>query len=164
MLEKLADKNFLDPEIAWAGNCHTCQQLISLAAENCPYCGIKIEMDDIFVSSVNHVLLTQAISSANAIRTYDGGVYIFLAVSVMRFLIDVMSYTFPLWFAIATSIVWLAPLFLIGKWYQRHGKWDSDDAEYLFVQKELERSFLLWLVLHLFNGILIWISQQRPIT
>lgn len=164
MIEKFADKNFLDPEIAWAGNCHTCQQLISLAAENCPHCGIKIEPDDMFVSTVNHVLLTRAISSANAIRTFDGGVYIFLGVSVMRLMFDLMSFPFPLWLEIITSIVWLAPLFLISKWYQWHGKWDSRDAEYLSAHKELKRSFVLWLVVHLFNGVLIWIGQHGPIT
>jgi hypothetical protein len=160
MLEKFADKNFLEPDLSLVGNCHTCQQLISLYAEICPHCGIKIEADDIFVSTINNALLTQAISSANAIRTWNSGTYILLIVGVMRLMFDVMSFPWPLWFEIATSIVWMAPLLLIRKWFQRHGKWDSRDTEYLSAHKEMKRSFLLWVVVHILNGVLIFIGQN----
>src|SRR5262249_34390119 len=106
------DRNFLDPELSLAGKCHTCNEQILFEQEFCPQCGINIDHEHMAVGVVNNFLLTQAVSSANTIRTLDVGAYIFLGASVFRFMLD-----FPLWFDVVTSLFWVTPMIIIGRWF-----------------------------------------------
>ena len=144
------DKNFHDPEITLVGKCHTCNEQILYGLEFCPKCGIKIVHEDMEISVVNNFLLTQAVSSANSIRTLNVGVHFFLGTSILRFLID---YSF--WFDVVTSLTWFIPLFVIMRWFLRHGRWESNDVEYLTSRKEMKKSFWLWLAAHAVNCLLI---------
>jgi len=153
------DRNFLDPEISLVGKCHTCNEQILFEHEFCPQCGIKIDHEDMAPSVVNNFLITQAISSANTIRTFDIGVYIFLGASVIRFMID-----FPLWYCVVTSLSGAMPLIIILRWFHRHGRWETRDGEYLTARKEMKKSLWLWLAANAVNGVLIGVGGLVKIT
>jgi hypothetical protein len=144
------DRNFLDPEISLVGKCHTCNEQILFDLEFCPQCGIKIDHEDMAVSVVNNFLLTQAISSANTIRTLNVAVHFILGVSVIRLMID-----FPLWYNVVTSLSGAIPLIIIPRWFRRHGRWETHDKEYLAARKEMKKSFWLWLSANAVNGVFI---------
>lgn len=154
----MEDKNFLDPEVSLSGNCHTCNEPILFAQEHCPYCGIKLDHEDMVPNVINHFLIDQAITSANSVLTFDVGVYIFLGTSLLRFLIG-----FPMWFSLATSLAWVLPFLIVIKWFRRHGKWDSRDEEYLSKRKQMKHSFWLWLAAHFFNAIIIVFTQPMKL-
>jgi len=156
---EMLDRNFLDPEISLVGKCHTCNEQILFEQEFCPQCGIKIDHEDMAVGVVNNFLLTQAVSSANTIRTLDVGAYIFLGASVFRFMFD-----FPLWFDVVTSLFWVTPMIIIGRWFRRHGNWETRDGEYLTARKAMKKSFWLWLAANAFNGVLIGVGGLVKIT
>ncbi|MBO0724688.1 MAG: hypothetical protein J2P52_03730 [Blastocatellia bacterium] len=155
----MLDRNLLDPEISLIGKCHTCSEQILFEQEFCPHCGIKIDHDDIAPSVVNNFLLTQAVSSANTIRTFDVAVYIFLGQSLIRFMID-----FPLWYDVVTSLFGIIPIIIIGRWFRRHGNWETRDGDYLTARKKLKKSFWLWLAANAFNGALIGVGGLIKIT
>jgi hypothetical protein len=147
---EMLDRNFIDPEISLIGQCHTCNERILFGQERCPQCGIKIDHDDMAPSVVNNFLLTQAVSSANTIRTFDLGVYMFLGTSFSRFIID-----FPLWFDVGTSLFWVIPMIIIGMWFRRHGNWETRDREYLDARTGMKKSFWRWLAANALNGVFI---------
>jgi len=155
----MLDRNFLDPEISLVGKCHTCNEQILFEQEFCPQCGIKIDNEDMVVGVVNNFLLTQAVSSANTIRTVDVAAYMFLGVSVFRFMFD-----FPLWFDVVTSLFWVTPMITIGRWFRRHGNWETRDGEYLTARKAMKKSFWLWLAANAFNSVLIGVGGLVKIT
>jgi hypothetical protein len=155
----MLDRNFLDPEISLIGKCHTCNEQILFGQEFCPQCGIKIDHEDIVPSVVNNFLLTQAISSANTIRTFDVGVYIFLGVSLIRFMID-----FPLWYDVVTSLSGVIPMIIIARWLLRHGNWETRDVEYLTARKGMKKSSWLWLAANSVNGAFIGVGGLIKIT
>ena len=150
----MLERNFLDPKISLTGKCHTCNEQILFLQEFCPQCGIKIVHEDMMPSVVNNFLLTQAVSSANSIRTLDAGVYLFLGTSVIRYMSD-----YPLWFDVATSLFWVVPLIIITRWFRQHGKWETRDGEYLAARTEMKKSFWLWLSANAFNGVVIGIGS-----
>jgi hypothetical protein len=149
----MLDRDFLDPEISLIGKCHTCNEQILFGQEFCPECGIRIDHEDIAPSVVNNFLLTQAVSSANTIRTFDVGVHFCLGTSILRFLID-----FPLWFDVVTSLGWVAPFIIIWIWFRRHGNWETRDVEYLTARKGMKKSIWLWLAANTVNGVLIGVG------
>jgi hypothetical protein len=153
------DRNFLDPEISLVGKCHTCNEQILFEQEFCPQCGIKIDHEDMALSVVNNFLITQAISSANTIRTLNVGVHFFLGASVIRLMID-----FPLWYDVVTSLSGALALIIIPRWFRRHGRWVTHDEEYLTARKEMKKSFWLWLAANAVNGVLIGLGGLVQIT
>jgi hypothetical protein len=153
------DRNFLDPEISLVGKCHTCNEQILFDQEFCPKCGIKIDHEDMAPSVVNNFLITQAISSANTIRTLNVGIYFFSGVSVIRLMID-----FPLWYGVVTSLSGAIPLVIIPRWFRRHGIWETHDKEYLAARKEMKKSFWMWLAANAINGVLIGLGGIVKIT
>jgi hypothetical protein len=156
---KMFDRNFLDPEISLVGKCHTCNEQILYVQEFCPQCGIKIDHEDMAPSVVNNFLITQAISSANTIRTLNIGVHLFLGVSVLRLMID-----FPLWYDVVTSLSGAIPLIIIPRWFLWHGRWETRDKEYLIARKEMKKSFWLWLAANAVNSVLISMGGRVKIT
>jgi len=145
----------LEPEITPYGNCPRCREMVLFGSTHCAYCGLELDQEEIFPSVVANFVITQAISSANSIRTLDIGVIFFIGAIIIRRLMDC-----GLWFDLGTSLFWLAPLWVIVRWYFKHGRWESDDEEYNFAKKEMRAVFLLWAGAHFFNAIVILYAHK----
>jgi hypothetical protein len=142
--------DFLDPPITPYGKCHTCGEKILFGTERCPNCGIEIDYDEVFPSVYNYFVITQAISSANNLRTLDIGVVLLIGVSLIRFVFD-----YGLWFTLITGMPWLLPLFRIIQWFWRHGNWECSDSEYVEARERMQWSLKLWAAANVFNAIVI---------
>ncbi|MDQ3014006.1 MAG: hypothetical protein M3X11_25295 [Acidobacteriota bacterium] len=148
------DKNLLNPEISLTAKCHTCQEVITYGLEKCPYCGIRLDQEEMTISAFNCFAINQAITSANTIRTFDPAAPIFLAVILLRVLIDI-----PSWYEFISSVFWLFPVLVIAGWFQQHGKWISKDEEYLSAQKAMKSSFQVWMAVNILSLIVFSFSD-----
>lgn len=151
-------KDFLDPAINPFGRCTACRELVSLKFENnewtpaketCSRCGAILDKEEVLLSAYNNFVITQAISSANNVWASDYVLVIFVAQMILR---SIMA--FPSSFMIFTSIIGIAFLFGIAQWFYKHGRWDSDDEEYLDAKKKMRWSLLLWGTANIVNVIL----------
>lgn len=121
----------LEPEITPYGNCPRCRELVLFGSTHCPYCDLELDQEEIFPSVIVNFVITQAISSANSIRTFDMGVIIFIGMIVSRYFVN-----YGLWVDIGLSSFWLLPLWMIVRWYFKHGRWEIDDEEYSHAKKK----------------------------
>ncbi|HWQ34923.1 MAG TPA: TraR/DksA C4-type zinc finger protein [Blastocatellia bacterium] len=142
--------DFLNPPITPYGKCHTCGEKILFGAERCPNCGIEIDHEEVFPSAFNYFVITQAISSANNLRTLDIGVILLIVVSLIRFVFE-----YGLWFTLITSLPWLFLLLRITQWFRQHGNWECSDPEYLEARERMRWSLKLWIAANAFNAIVI---------
>src|SRR5262245_60021029 len=149
-------KDFLDPKVTPIANCHTCGEMVQFGLEKCPNCGIVLDQEDIYPSVVVNFIITQAISSANSIRTFDVAVFFSLGVSLLR-----LGLEMPFWYNVVTCIPWLFPLIIIIRWFFKHGRWPITDGEYELAKKEMRSGFGLWLVVNGFNLIVLLILMMR---
>ncbi|MCI0389710.1 MAG: zinc ribbon domain-containing protein [Acidobacteria bacterium] len=152
----MKNNNLLEPEITLTANCHNCGEIVTYGQVKCPYCDILLDQEEIFPSVVKNFVITQAVSAANNLRSFDVAVLIFLVVSVY-----ISFFTELLWLHIVFSIVWLIPLLLIGGWFAKHGKWVTPDPDYEFSKKEMRAGLKLWLGAHFFNGVIIYIGWMK---
>lgn len=144
------DDDFLDPPITPFGKCHTCKETVVFGIKHCPQCGIELDYDEIFPSIHDYFVITQAVSSANNLRTFDVSILLLIGVSFIRF-----SFDYGLWFLIITGIVWILPLIRINQWFGRHGKWECSDPDYLEAIERMKWSRKLWIAANIFNAITI---------
>ena len=152
-LRDMKRNSVLNPEIHLIGDCHTCGEPILYGRETCPHCGITIDHDELVISALNKSLITQAISSANTILSSDAGIYVFLIMTVLRAVIG-----YPRWFDIATSIPWTFPMITILFWFRRHGRWDSNDAEYQEKRIQLKSSLRIWAIANVVNALVVAVT------
>ncbi len=148
------DKNLLAPEITVTAKCHTCQETILYGLENCPYCEIRLDHEELAVSAINTFVINQAISSANTIKTFDPAAPLFLLLVLLRVLIDL-----PTWYELVCSVAWLFPLLIISAWFIKHSRWDSNDEDFLAARKAMKSSFKVWLALNVLSLIVFLFSD-----
>lgn len=149
----MLDKDFHDPAVTAFAKCYTCGASVRYGLARCPRCEIELDQERLLPSAFNHYVITQAVSAANSIRTYDFAVYFSIGAS----LIQLFSDTHPLLGTVA-SVAWLGALGLIIYWFVQHGRWDSDDEDYLRARAEMKKSFLLWLAANFFNLAVIFVK------
>lgn len=144
------NNDFLEPLITLIADCHTCGEKVRFGFEKCPNCGIELDQEALFPSVVQNFVLTQAVSSANTIRTLDPAVFFFLGTALIRYVI-----AYPLWWNLATTIFWFGPPVLIIRWFYKHGRWGIENQEYKNAGKEMWAGLKFWAVSHVFNAIII---------
>jgi hypothetical protein len=103
-------------------------------------------------------VITQAVSSANTIRTFDLAVLFLLGVGVCN---SLLNEEFLLKFHMITSAVYLSPIILIFRWFYKYRMLSSSDPDFNFSKKELRSGLLLWLGAHFLNGLLIYINLGK---
>ncbi|HKX29693.1 MAG TPA: hypothetical protein VJ302_18530 [Blastocatellia bacterium] len=145
----------MEPEITLCGNCPGCRELILLGTEKCRYCGLELDQEQLYQSAIRNFVITQAISSANTIRTFDLAVFFFLGCTAILYLGD-----YGIRFEILATSCWLSPLVLIARWYFKHGRWPTDDEEYQRSKKEMRSGFFLWTATHFLNAMAILVMHK----
>ncbi|MGH9800626.1 MAG: hypothetical protein ACRD82_09700, partial [Blastocatellia bacterium] len=81
----LIQREILDPEITATGNCQSCNELVQLGTAECPYCGTLLDQQHMLDSAKANFAITQAISSANTIRTFKPAAYLLILIAIGRF-------------------------------------------------------------------------------
>ncbi|HQR32576.1 MAG TPA: zinc ribbon domain-containing protein [Blastocatellia bacterium] len=138
----------LKPGITAMGNCQSCGELVQLGTAKCPSCGILLDQQRMRESAKVNFAITQAISSANTIRTFKPAAYLLALIAVGRFFLD-----FRLRNNFLLTIVWAFPLITIVGWFMKHGALNSVDEEYLESKKHMKSALILWLVTNILNWI-----------
>jgi len=162
MKKSFFDPEILNPEVSIFSACPTCQGLIPIKLKDddlclekrvCPHCGIEIYESEIIEAAGKNIVITQAVSSANKIASFDMAVLVFLGVSILVFLFN--QFFLTVLFITLTLAVWTVPfVFCIG-WVYKHGKWLLNDEDYLIAKSEIKKSGLLWSAAHVLNALLI---------
>lgn len=140
-------KEVLQPEITVMGNCQACGELVQVNTPKCPYCGTLLDKQSLLNSAAANFVVTQAISSANTIRTFQPAAYLLILLSISRFAFD------HFFRSVLFVIVWMLPLFTVLRWFMKHGGLNSSDAEYLTAKKQMKSALILWLTANLINWI-----------
>lgn len=146
-------KDFYDPDVTVFAKCYVCGAAVRFGAAQCPHCETELDQERLLPNAFNHYVITRAVSAANAIRTFDFAVYLSTLVALMRLALD-----FPLWLNLMTSLTWLGVLGAVLYWFWRHGRWESDDADYQAARAEMKKSLWLWLAANFFNFVVIFIK------
>jgi hypothetical protein len=159
-------KDFLDPKINVFGRCSVCRELVSLKYENnqwvlakdkCSHCGAILDSDEVLRSAYNNFVITQAISSANNFWASDYALIVFAAQMIIRSFIAL-----PFSLFVFTSFVGVAFLFGVVQWFFKHGRWDTNDEEYLDAKKKMRWSFLLWSSANVLN-LILFLTIKTPV-
>lgn len=139
--------------------CPNCKELVELGATNCTRCREEIGSDYALMSAVLVHHNTQACSAANTITSLNAFIPLALILGIVIYLIDFYGSGAPrLSFGI---LLWpLMPLFAIGIWYFRFGRFSLGDDEYLRARREMKSAFLFWLVLLIVQVLLILVSWK----
>ena len=146
-------KDVLEPEITATGNCPSCGEFVRFGLPKCPHCEALLNKQQMLESAQENFRITQAVSSANTIRTFRPVAYIFIVVAVGKFLLDMRS--------IAIWLVCFFPLLAVIRWFFKHGGWNSTDEDYLEAKKKMKSDLLLWLALNLLNLIAFAVMAGR---
>lgn len=144
----MTQPEILEPEITAMGNCQSCGELVQLGTAKCPYCGMLLDRQRMMESAKANFAITQAISSANTIRTFRPAAFLVLLIAVGRF---AMGYSFKSNFLL--TAVWVFPLITVVRWFMKHGGIHSADEEYLEAKKQMKSALILWLAVNLLNWI-----------
>jgi phage FluMu protein Com len=142
------DKEILSPKIHPIATCPSCKTLIDLnnvqfinylegLETKCPKCSNILDIFDLSDNYRKHFQLTQAISSANRISTFDIAVIIFVVIIVSyTFIFQLFSEeifkSFFNYLRILNTLTFITPLILTFRWYFQHGKLKSNDADLSF--------------------------------
>jgi hypothetical protein len=140
-------KEVLQPEITVMGNCRACGELVQVNTPKCPYCDTLLNQQSLMDSAKINFVVTQAISSANTIRTFRPAAYLLILLSLGRF---VLEHSFR---NLLFVVVWLFPLFTVLRWFMKHGGLNSSDTEYLEAKKQMKSALILWLAATLINWV-----------
>lgn len=143
-------KDVLEPKITVMGNCPSCGEFVRWGLAQCPQCETLLDKEQMLKSAQEHFRITQAVSSANTIRTFRPAAYIFIAIAVGNFLLASRS--------IAIWLVCFFPLVAVIRWFFKHGRWYSANEDYLEAKKKMKSDLLLWLALNFLN--LIWLTVR----
>lgn len=145
------DKNILDPDITATARCHGCNEVVLYERTHCPYCGIELDRHKMRASAASSHAVGQAISSANTIRTFNPAAVLFLIVSIFSPLLFREASEWPVRFDFYFSFVAVTSLVIVGRWFVKHGRLQSAEADYQAAKKAMRKSFALWLVVNLVN-------------
>ena len=152
----MLEKNILNPKVSLIADCHTCGERVLFGREVCPYCGITLDLEDLFPSAAINYVLTRAISSANDIRGGNIAVFLSLGITVFALLGDM-----PFWFHLLNCSGW-GVLIIILLWFWKHGRWRINDREYESVKREMKGSLRMWLIANAFNLIVLILTWVSP--
>lgn len=150
---------YVEPSMHLFGKCPVCKELVRMKVEDdellvaidrCRHCGALLDTEEILPSVVNHFLITQAISTANNFWVAD---YALIAFVVQ--MVSSLFTPFPFGLGLFVSLTGISFLFGVIYWFFKHGRWDSDDEEYVDAKKKMRWSLLLWTGANVLNVILI---------
>lgn len=144
----LLKREVLEPEVTATGNCHSCNELVQLGTPKCPYCGTLLDKQRMLASAKENFRITQAVSSANTIRTFKPAAYLFIIVAIGRLLLD-----YSVRHNLFISVMWFLPVLTIVGWFFKHGGRNSTDQDYLESRKKMKADLLLWLAINILNWI-----------
>ena len=151
---------FSKPPIHENFYCPHCKRLLVLGAKQCPHCLEELDEGYAHTSAYINFQLTQAISHANMISTFDPAIIFFGIASVcLLWLKSEMVAEVPrVWtlLSAAHSLVWLLPLVAIVGWFFRYGKWRIiDEEEFQSKRQSMRLSFRMWLAAYVVQAVLL---------
>ena len=152
----LLNKEVLEPGVTATGNCHSCNELVQLGTPQCPYCGTLLDKRLMYDSAVENFYITQAVSSANTIRTFRPAAFLLLIRAVGRFLMD-----YSLRNNLFLTVLWFMPVVIIVAWFFKHGSRTSKDGDYLESKQKMKSDLLLWLAVNILNWITLGVVFSR---
>ena len=153
----MPDEDLFEPKVTPIGKCPTCLQPLVFGAQHCPHCGIAVdyEDEDLVRTAVDHILLTQAISAANTLRTMNPAMIIFLGSALLSYLLD-----YAWWFKLITILPACFILLSVRAWFVRHGNWESNDTEYQEARQQMKICLRNWGLTNLFILLLILFAHK----
>jgi hypothetical protein len=140
--------------------CPHCRRLLPYGTSCCKYCLEDIDDEYAQVNAYIHFQLTQAISHANKIATFDPAIIFFAIASLcLRWLkLEFFGETPRLWIVVAIlfNLVWLLPLVGIIVWFYRYGRWRAiEEEEYQSKRKSMRLSLRMWLAAYIFQVVIL---------
>jgi hypothetical protein len=151
---------FSKPAIHENFSCPNCRRLLPSGTKRCKYCLEEIDDDYANLNAFLHFQLTQAISHANIIATFDPAIVFFVIASLclrwlkLEFYSDIPHLSIAL--EIVFGLVWLAPVVAIIIWFYRYGRWRIiDEEEYQSKRRSMKLSLRMWLAAYAFHVILV---------
>lgn len=150
-------EDLFEPKVTPIGKCYTCLQPLVFGVQHCPHCGIIVDYEDenLMRTAVDHILITQAISSANTLRTMNPAMIIFLGSALMSYGLD-----YVWWFKLITILPACFILLSVKAWFVRHGNWESNDPEYREAQQHMKVCVRNWGLTNLFILLLILFAHK----
>ncbi|MDX2042935.1 MAG: hypothetical protein SF097_17085 [Acidobacteriota bacterium] len=149
-------KEVLEPDITATGNCHSCNELVQFGTPKCPYCGTLLDRQRMLASVQENFYITQAVSSANTIRTFRPAAFLFLLIAIGRFLMD-----YSLRNNLFMTVLWFMPVVIIVAWFFKYGGRTSKDDDYLESKQKMKSDLLLWLAANILNWITLGVVFSR---
>lgn len=135
----MSESMFKRPAVVPFVECPNCKQLMEYGLKSCPRCREEISADYAFTSAVIVHHNTQAVSSANTIKTAEPGtVIIFFASLIGYFTVSPSMF-------IVNLITPTVYLLIILVWFYRYGRFKIGDEEYVRAKRDMWKSLKLWL-------------------
>ncbi len=134
--------------------CPACGETLLYGVKSCRFCQHAINPVYAKKSVAAQAILTQAIKSANTIRTLRNLLYLQLGLTIVAFLWD-PSYLY------VVLIVSIINLFGPIRWLRKYGRGDLDNAEIVKAQKDMKIELYFWLGAIIFQSIAIFIWWIR---
>lgn len=150
----MTDSMFKAPAVHPFVECPNCKQLLEFGAEECPRCREEIDIDYALHSAAVVHLNTQAVSSANTIKTGEPAAAIIFFASLLSY-----SLGHPAIF-IVNLVTTTLSLSVILLWFYRYGRFKIGDEDYEGAKKGMWASLKLWSAL-LFVQLLIILHMLK---
>lgn len=132
-------KDVFTPEpLAPVITCPSCGETLMYGDEQCRFCQVTIDYKYARESASTNALVTQAIKSANIIRSLRNLLYFLLAMAVFGALTATPSTV------LVTFIVSIVNLCAPIQWYRHFGKLSVDDAELVRAKKNMRVEVYMW--------------------
>lgn len=136
--------------------CPNCKRLLEYGAARCPTCREEIEPEYAYISAVVVCHNTQAVSSANTIKTAEPAAIIIFMASLCAVFLKSPS------LLVVNLITPLLSLLAIFVWFYRYGKFKAGDEEYLRAKREMKASLKLWLAVLVTQSLVILYMLKMP--
>ena len=148
----MGKKLYEEPDVSLFVPCPCCGRLLSEWPERCPHCRELIDDDQRVVGAVLTGIVTQAVSVANNLATFDVAILLCLGLTAYAY---VSGFTV---FALVFLKTGAIALYGCGRWLRRYGRLGSTDPDFVAANSRVRLSLAMWLAFMLFEGALtIWV-------
>ena len=135
--------------------CPSCGETLLYGVNECRFCQVVIDEAYKKASVASQTLMTNAVKSANVIRSFRTLFYILIGATVLAFFLD------PPYLEV---ILFVSILNLIGptRWLRKYGGASLNHAEVLEAKKDMKVDLYLWISATLLAGtlLIIWLFKR----
>ena len=139
------------PRVTPFVSCPNCHRLLDVTAEHCPHCREPIDEDYRRRSAIYTVVVTQAVSSANTLRTFDPAVLLCVGITVWSVLFGFA------WASAVLAVTAAMAVYGCVAWLHRYRGLELTNREFLAARRSVRWSLRLWGGFVVFlAGVCVW--------